>query len=63
MQDVIDILDGDGKTSMLQDIENKRKTEVDYFAGTLIKIAEENGIKVPVNEVLYSFIKAKEKNY
>ena len=63
VQDVIDILDGDGKTSMLQDIENKRKTEVDYFAGTLIKIAEENGIKVPVNEVLYSFIKAKEKNY
>ena len=63
VQDVINILDGDGKTSMLQDVENKRKTEVDYFAGTLIKIARENNVDVPVNEVLYNFIKAKEKNY
>ena len=41
VQDVIDSLDGDGKTSLLQDVENKRKTE----------------------EVLYNFIKAKERNY
>ncbi|WP_455543570.1 ketopantoate reductase family protein [Intestinibacter sp.] len=63
VQDVINSLDGFGKTSMLQDVENKRKTEVDYFSGTLIKKAREHGIEVPVNEVLYNFIKAKEKNY
>lgn len=63
VQDVINSLGGDGKTSMLQDVENKRKTEVDYFSGTLMKIAKENGVSVPVNEVLYNFIKAKEQNY
>lgn len=63
VQDVMNSLGGDGKTSMLQDVENKRKTEVDYFSGTLIKIAKENGVEVPVNEVLYNLIKAKEKSY
>ena len=63
VQDVIDALDGDGKTSLLQDVENKRKTEVEYFSGTLIKIAKEHNVEVPVNEVLYNFIKAKERNY
>ena len=63
VQDVIDSLDGDGKTSLLQDVENKRKTEVEYFSGTLIKIAKEHNVEVPVNEILYNFIKAKERNY
>ena len=31
VQDVIDSLDGDGKTSLLQDVEIK-KTEVEYFS-------------------------------
>ena len=44
-------------------VENKRKTEVKYFSGTLIKIAKEHNVEVPVNEVLYNFIKAKERNY
>ena len=28
VQDVINTLSGDGKTSLLQDVENKRKTEI-----------------------------------
>ena len=63
VQDVISTLSGDGKTSLLQDVENKRKTEIEYFSGTLMKIAKEHNIEVPVNEVLYNFIKAKEKSY
>ena len=63
VQDVISTLSGDGKTSLLQDVENKRKTEIEYFSGTLIKLAKEHNIEVPVNEVLYNFIKAKERNY
>ncbi|ETJ33047.1 hypothetical protein Q604_UNBC12506G0001, partial [human gut metagenome] len=27
------------------------------------KIAKEHNVEVPVNEVLYNFIKAKERNY
>ena len=56
VQDVISTLSGDGKTSLLQDVENKRKTEIEYFSGTLIKLAKEHNIEVPVNEVLYNFI-------
>jgi len=49
-----------GKTSMLQDIEAGRKTEVDSFAGDLIQKAKQRGIAVPVNETLYEIIKTKE---
>ena len=31
------------KTSMLQDLEAGRKTEIDYFGGTVIKLGEECG--------------------
>lgn len=51
------------KTSTLQDIENKRKTEIEYFAGDLIKIAKKAGVSVPVNETLYCLIKSIEKMY
>ena len=49
-----------GKTSMLQDMEAGRKTEVDSFAGDLIRKAKQQGIPVPVNETLYGIIKTKE---
>ena len=56
----IDTLSPEGKTSMLQDIEAHRPTEVDIFAGTLMKLAEEQGVSVPVNTFLYNAIKALE---
>ncbi len=49
------------KTSMLQDIEAMRKTEIDYFAGTVIKLGKNTGVDTPVNRILYYAIKAKEK--
>lgn len=52
-----------GKTSMLQDIEAKRKTEVDYFAGTVIEIGKKLNIPTPVNNVLYCIIKSMEELY
>lgn len=52
-----------GKTSMLQDIEAKRKTEVDYFAGTVIETGKKLNIPTPVNNVLYCIIKSMEELY
>ena len=49
------------KTSMLQDIEARRRTEIDYFAGTVIKLGEKTDVPTPVNRVLYYAIKAREK--
>lgn len=52
-----------GRTSMLQDVEAKRKTEVDYFAGTVIEMGEKLNIPTPVNYVLYNIIKSIEQLY
>lgn len=46
-----------GKTSMLQDVEAKRHTEVDYFAGTVIKFGKEAGVPTPWNDRMYLLIK------
>ncbi|MBN1967653.1 MAG: ketopantoate reductase family protein [Anaerolineae bacterium] len=45
-------LDPAGKTSMLQDVEAGRKTEVEMFAGKVIALGQQYGIPTPVNEVL-----------
>lgn len=49
------------KTSMLQDIEAKRKTEIDFFAGTVIELGQQVGVPTPVNWVMYHALKAREK--
>lgn len=46
----------EGKTSMLQDIEAGRKTEVETFAGTVIKYGEKHNIPTPYNKALMSMI-------
>jgi len=46
------------KTSMLQDVEAGRKTEVEAFAGTVIRLGREKGIPMPVNQTLSSLIRA-----
>lgn len=50
----------EGKTSMLQDVEAGRKTEVDIFSGEIIKLAKKHNIFTPYNKVLYELIKATE---
>jgi 2-dehydropantoate 2-reductase len=45
-----------GKTSMLQDVEGGRKTEVEMFAGEVIEMGERLGIPTPVNERLFQTI-------
>ena len=46
----------DGKTSMLQDVEAGRKTEVDMFAGTVIELGKKHGISTPYNNILREMI-------
>jgi len=60
---IIGTLAPEGKTSMLQDICAQRPTEIEIFAGNLIKLAKEHGVPVPVNTFLYHAIKALESNY
>lgn len=59
----IDTLSDGGKTSMCQDVEAGRKTEVELFAGTVIALGARHGIPVPVNETLYRIIRSIELTY
>ncbi|NTV89217.1 MAG: ketopantoate reductase family protein [Clostridiales bacterium] len=56
-------LGAEGKTSMLQDVEAGRKTEVEIFSGAVIELAEKYQVPVPVNRTLFNIIRAMEKMY
>lgn len=58
---VINTLSPEGKTSMLQDIEAGRKTEVEIFSGTVIEMGKQYGVETPVNNILFRMIRALEK--
>ena len=51
----------EGRTSMLQDIEAGRKTEVDIFAGKMVELGKTYSIPTPVNETLLHAIKVIEE--
>lgn len=51
------------KTSMLQDVQNHTKTEVNYFSGEVIKLSRKWNCNCPVNTTMYYLIKSKEKIY
>ena len=58
----INVMCDEGKTSMHQDILAKRPTEVDIFAGEIIRLGKELGVPTPYNQVLYDLIKIKEED-
>ena len=57
---ILSTLSPEGKTSMLQDIEAGRKTEVEVFAGKVVSLGEEYHVPTPVNQTILYIIKALE---
>lgn len=53
----------EGKTSMLQDILAGRKTEVEIFAGEIIRLGKIFNLPTPYNQVLYDLIKIVEEKW
>jgi len=49
-----------GKTSMLQDVEAGRITEVNIFGGKVIELGKRYGVPTPVNKVLFHAVKVLE---
>jgi 2-dehydropantoate 2-reductase len=58
---VMNTLHPQGKTSMLQDVEAGRATEVDIFAGKMVELGALYGIPTPVNTLLLHAIKVIER--
>jgi 2-dehydropantoate 2-reductase len=63
VEQILPSMSREGKTSMLQDVEAGRKTEVEMFAGTLVRMGEGYGVDTPVNATLLSLLKAIEFRY
>ena len=60
---LVDTLSPDGMPSMRQDGLARRPSEVEFFAGTVLKLAEKHHLDLPVNQELYNRIKAMESRY
>ena len=61
--DILGTLGPKGKPSMAQDVEARRPSEVELFAGTVIELGKKYGIPTPVNEELYQKIGRMETQY
>lgn len=57
--DTIKAFKDDGKTSLLQDIENKRMTENIYFTYCVSTLGKKHKISTPVCDLLYLLVEAK----
>ena len=61
--EILPDLNPQGKTSMLQDVEAGRKTEVEMFAGKVIALGRQYNVPTPVNQRLFDLIKEIEAKY
>ncbi|MEA4907663.1 MAG: ketopantoate reductase family protein [Anaerolineaceae bacterium] len=57
---VLNTLSPRGKTSMLQDIEAGRKTEVEMFGGKVVQLGEQLGVPTPANQAVMRIIQVLE---
>jgi 2-dehydropantoate 2-reductase len=53
----------DHKASMLQDVEARRTTEVDYLNGGIVRFGREHGVATPLNEAIVALIKGVERSW
>lgn len=61
--EVLASLSPGGKTSMAQDVDARRLSELDCFSGTVLALGRETGCPCPVNERIYRAISDLEASY
>jgi 2-dehydropantoate 2-reductase len=54
-------IDPEARSSMAEDLERGRKTEIDHLNGEVVRLADEAGVPAPVNRRLVELIKAAER--
>jgi len=59
----LNVLSPRGKTSMFQDIEAKRKTEVEIFGGKVVELGKIHGVKTPANQACLQIIRVLEQQF
>jgi 2-dehydropantoate 2-reductase len=53
----------DHKASMLQDVEARRQTEIDYLNGGIARFGSELGVPTPLNEAILALVKGVEASW
>ena len=53
----------DHKASMLQDVEARRQTEVDYLNGGIVRSGREGGVATPLNAAIQALVKGVEASW
>ncbi len=53
----------DHKASMLQDVEARRQTEIDFLNGGVARFGRDHGIPTPLNDAVTALIKAMERSW
>ncbi len=51
----------DHKASMLQDVEARRPTEIDYLNGGIVRFGDEHGVPTPLNRAVWALVKGLER--
>ena len=53
----------DHKASMLQDVEARRPTEIDYLSGGIVRFGEEHGVPTPLNRAIWALVRGLEQSW
>ena len=53
----------DHKASMLQDVEARRPTEIDYLNGGIVRFGREHGVPTPLNEAVWALVRGLEASW
>jgi 2-dehydropantoate 2-reductase len=53
----------DHKASMLQDVEARRQTEIDYLNGGIVRFGQEHGVPTPLNQAIWALVKGVEESW
>ncbi len=53
----------DHKASMLQDVEARRATEIDYLNGGIVRFGEQHGVPTPLHRTIWALVKGLESSW
>jgi 2-dehydropantoate 2-reductase len=53
----------DHKASMLQDVEARRRTEIDFLNGGIVRFGEEHGVPTPHNRAIWALVRGLERSW
>ena len=53
----------DHKASMLQDVEARRTTEIDYLNGGIVRFGDEHGVPAPHNRAIWALVRGLERSW